>query len=249
MKRSGDTQEVSFISNGLELKGVLHHAGKENTPVVIGSHGLLSTKESRKQIVLAEKCCEYGISYLRIDHTGCGESQGELVKTTLDTRVGDILAAAGFLEESGFRNAPMALFGSSMGGATCIKSWNELVKAGYAMKCLVTLAAPVQGKTITETTLANEDELNGIPLSFYTENMGFDLKKNIEGLNNILIFHGDEDEIVPFSNAGTILEHAGPEKKLIVNTGGDHRMTDPAHQERFFAQASRWFNKYMSCEV
>ena len=47
-------KEIYFGSDEYQLRGVLHLPAEKNPPTVIGSHGLLSTGDSPKQIALAE---------------------------------------------------------------------------------------------------------------------------------------------------------------------------------------------------
>jgi alpha-beta hydrolase superfamily lysophospholipase len=70
------TEEIMFSSDGLCLRGTLHRPSCDLPPVVIGSHGLLSSRRSPKQIALANRCCRYGMAFFRFDHRGVGDSQG-----------------------------------------------------------------------------------------------------------------------------------------------------------------------------
>lgn len=226
--------------SGIHLKAVLHMPDAENPPVVIGSHGLLSTKESGKQLILARCCNDFGAAYLRLDHRGCGESEGRFLDTTLATRVEDLLAVAEVLRHMGLTDNGLALFGSSMGGATCLAAWEPLADSGFPLKAMVILAAPVNGTGITEAAISAQQELHDVPLSYYKENMGFDITDGLSGIHHILVVHGDCDEIVPVDNAHKIMAEAGSPKELIINPGGDHRMSDADHQARFFPRATAW---------
>ena len=64
------------MSENFLLRGMLHIPTDEKGPVVIGSHGLLSSGNSPKQIELAKRCGEFGIAFFRFDHRGCGKSEG-----------------------------------------------------------------------------------------------------------------------------------------------------------------------------
>ncbi|WP_300667988.1 alpha/beta hydrolase [Desulfoluna sp.] len=236
-------KKLDIPVSGLHLSAVLHLPETPNPPVIVGSHGLLSTKESGKQLTLAKRCNALGIAYLRLDHRGCGESQGHFLDTTLTTRVEDLLAAAGVLKGFGLTKNGLALFGSSMGGATCLAAWNPLLAEGFPLKAMVSLAAPVAGIGMTEAAIAAQEELHDVPLSYYQKNMGFDLTEELSDIHHILVVHGDNDEIVPIHNAHNIMELAQGPKELIVNEGGDHRMSDPAHQARFFTRATAWLQR------
>ncbi|SCX76204.1 alpha/beta hydrolase family protein [Desulfoluna spongiiphila] len=233
-------KEITIPVSGLHLKAVLHMPEATNPPVVIGSHGLLSTKDSGKQLTLAARCNAFGAAYLRLDHRGCGDSEGRFLDTTLATRVDDLLAASGLLRDMGLADNGLALFGSSMGGATCLASWQLLMDRGFPIKGMVSLAAPVDGTGITEAAIAAQKELHDVPLSYYQENMGFDITPGLSGIHHILVVHGDNDEIVPIGNAHKIMAETGPPKDLIINHGGDHRMSDADHQARFFTRATAW---------
>lgn len=241
-------KKLSIPVAGLHLAAVLHMPDIENPPVVIGSHGLLSTKDSGKQLTLAENCNAFGAAYLRLDHRGCGESEGRFLDTTLETRVDDLLAAADLLKDLGLAKNGLALFGSSMGGATCLAAWTPLMEKGFPLKGMVSLAAPVEGKGITEAAIAAQEELHDIPLSYYQENMGFDITGELSTLHHILVVHGDDDDIVPVQNALKIMGLAQAPKELIINNGGDHRMSAPDHQARFFTRATDWLKTALMAE-
>ncbi|MEJ2475932.1 MAG: alpha/beta hydrolase [Desulfobacterales bacterium] len=89
---NGCCRWIDFLSEGYRLKGMLHLPTAERPPVVIGSHGLLSSSESAKQRELAARCTAAGMGYFRFDHRGCGRSQGYFPEvTTLEGRVQDLI--------------------------------------------------------------------------------------------------------------------------------------------------------------
>ena len=76
-------QKIEFLADSLKINGRLHlPPNVKKPPLVVGSHGLEGTKESAKQIVLSKLLPENGIAYLRFDHRGCGNSQGNFVDDT-----------------------------------------------------------------------------------------------------------------------------------------------------------------------
>lgn len=90
---------VSTTVDGLRLYGVIHFPRRVPSPLVIASHGLLSSKESDKFVLLGELFCREGIALLRYDHRGCGESEGDLRQTTPTTRLRDLEAFFRFVVE------------------------------------------------------------------------------------------------------------------------------------------------------
>lgn len=227
---------ISFYSGGLRLDGVLHLPSNPNPPVVVGSHGLASDGDSPKQIELANTCASMGMAFFRFHHRGCGTSEGFFPDvTTLDNRKSDLLSAVKTVLSRTDTGDRLALFGSSMGGTTCIAAAEELNAEGYVL-----VAAPVVGKTLTKAPERQDDEPE-LGLEFYERLLSFDVTDKISTIKNILIFHGDNDETVPMKNSETLFRLAGEPKKIIVQTNGDHRISDPEHQIEFIRESSEWF--------
>ncbi len=246
---SGSTitcEEITFSSDNYKLKGIIHLPAVKNPPVVIGSHGLLSTGSSPKQIALADRCCKNGIAYFRFDHRGCGESQGIFEEvTTLDARCNDLLEAVKIITARNHPGNRIGIFGSSFGGTAAIS-----VATTCHIDSLVTVAAPVNSNSLIDAAekslpVSKADDLNNLPLSFYKKNLRFDISDRLSSLKNILIFHGDKDSVVPVSNAEEIFRKAGKPKSLILQKQGDHRMSDKKHQAQFLDEAAGWFKKFL----
>lgn len=228
--------EIHFRSDSLTLRGILHLPPGDRPPVVIGSHGLLSSGDSPKQIALAEQCIQRGIAFFRFDHRGCSQSQGDFAQvTTFDGRCRDLRSAIKTIFARSDTGNRIALFGSSFGGAVCIA-----VCADFPAASLITVAAPVQSSAIRPPYIIDPSKrplLNGLD----RERLGFDVRDRLGGVNNILIFHGDADEIVPFENALKIYESAKAPKRLVRQAGGDHPMSNPRHQAAFMRLSLKWF--------
>jgi dipeptidyl aminopeptidase/acylaminoacyl peptidase len=231
-------RSISFYSDGLRLDGVLHLPSVSNPPVVVGSHGLASDGDSPKQIELANTCASLGMAYFRFHHRGCGTSEGFFPDvTTLENRKKDLLAAVTTVMSRPDTGDRLALFGSSMGGTTCIAASDHLNVEGYVL-----VAAPVVGKSLTKPpeNLNDNPELGP---DFYERLLNFDMTDKIPRIKNILVFHGDNDETVPMKNSETLYRLAGEPKKLIIQPNGDHRISDPGHQIEFIRESSEWFRR------
>ena len=215
---------VTFRSDAFALKGTLHLPHAKRPPLVIGCHGLLSTGNSPKQIALADCCNDAGIAYFRFDHRGCGNSEGILeAVTSLQSRCSDLSSALRTLQSMGVVGEAFGLFGSSMGGAVCL-AFASL----QPVTSMVTFAALYQSQGIIDAPQMN---------------LSFDLSDSLSDIENILIFHGNKDDVVPLSHAKTIYAHAQHPKKLIIQQNGDHRMSNKSHQKSFVREAARWFRE------
>jgi len=227
-------EEIGFNADGLKLKGVLHLPDIGRPPVVIGSHGLYSSANSPKQIVLAEHCNRLGIAYFRFDHRGCGSSEGEFDRvTSLEARCRDLIAAVAAINSRIDTGDRLGLFGSSLGGTVCLST-----AAGLGAAAVVTLAAPIRSKLI-----GNQAEMSRAEIVFDAAKRQFDITEGLSKITNILIFHGDADEVVPVSHAREIYKLARKPKKVIIQQQGDHPMSNREHQQEFVREASSWFRQ------
>jgi alpha-beta hydrolase superfamily lysophospholipase len=228
---------IRFSSDGYRLAGVLHLPENENPPVVIGVHGLLSNRESAKQRALAQLCTTAGMAYFRFDHRGCGGSQGILSEvTTLDARVRDLQSAVSCIRACMHGGLRIGLFGSSMGGAVCLSAARSI-----GADALVTYAAPLRSRFIRNTGNGGRDKTVSSILR-----KPFDISGQISGLRHILIFHGDADEVVPYSDAVDIFDNAAEPKRLVRQSGGDHPMSHELHQTEFARDTVGWFGAYLN---
>jgi alpha-beta hydrolase superfamily lysophospholipase len=231
-------KEISFFSDGFKLKGYLHLPAAKRPPVVIGSHGLYSSSSSPKQIALADQCNRFGIAYFRFDHRGCGSSEGKFEKvTSLEARGRDLADAVAMITGRSETADRFGLFGSSMGGTVSLS-----VAAELGANRLVTFAAPIRSRILEK----------GLPMSEGSDTPGFfldaqkrrfDITDRLPAVSNILIFHGEADDVVPISHAEEIYSLVKQPKKLIKQKQGDHPMSNDGHQRIFIRETSLWFKR------
>ncbi len=228
------TKDIRFSADGLKLSGVLHLPIDRRPPLVVGSHGLLSSGNSPKQIALAEQCNRLGIAYFRFDHRGCGSSEGDFDQvTSLEGRCRDLVAAVEAVKSIIDAGDRLGLFGSSMGGTVCLSMADSL-----AADAVVTFAAPIRSD-LTGSQL----ESTRAEILLDTSGHRFDITKRLAAIRNILIFHGDADNVVPVEHAREIYSRANHPKKLIIQNRGDHPMSNVAHQKEFIREAALWFQR------
>ena len=232
-------KKLEFSSDSFQLRGVLHLPAVKSPVIVIGSHGLLSSSESPKQIELARRCNTFGIAYFRFDHRGCGQSQGDFARvTSLSARSSDLLAAVRLMRANADTGNRVGLFGSSMGGATCLSAAGEA-----RAESLVTFAAPVRNRSINRT-IHTPHHPAGAQSQLDKLDLEFDISGKLADIHHVLIFHGETDNVVPFSDALEIYHKARKPKKLIRQPGGDHLMSNPLHQKEFIRETALWFKTY-----
>lgn len=232
-------KQINFLSGGFRLHGVLHLPSADNPPLLIGSHGLESSGDSPKQRALAEKCNKAGIAFFRFDHRGCGRSEGNFQEvTSLESRCEDLISAYNTMMKIKATSKLTGLFGSSFGGTVCLFAAEFIRPAS-----IVTFAAPVRSSSIAEA-IKKTGLSEKIRHLFHKRNFQFNISDSLPLIDHILVIHGDCDSIVPASNALEIYKHVSEPKKLLIQKGGDHLMTNPVHQQKFMEETLIWFKSH-----
>ena len=219
---------------------MLHLPETSLPPVVIGSHGLLSNSYSPKQIALARECNAHGIAYFRFDHRGCGQSDGVFNEiTSLNSRRNDLISAVNTIQMRKDLGQKIGLFGSSMGGTVCIS-----VADALDIDAWVTYASPVRSSPVI-TALEKSDNSEKIKPLLDQKYLTWNVSDQLKHLHHIFILHGDSDSIVPATNAHEIYTKSNNPKKLIIQKGGNHLMSNKKHQKDFLREAVNWFKQWL----
>jgi uncharacterized protein len=231
-----NVETIHFMSDGDRLTGTLHLPDTHRPPLVIGCHGLLADRHSPKQIALAEALGRIQIAYFRFDHRGCGDSQGRMEATDLlPSRCRELYHAMRTMQTFSTLGDIIGLFGSSFGGTVVMATAAE-----HPVARMVTYAAPINSRTIERAAarkVHHQQPTSLAPL----EQLSFDIGDRLGHLHDILIVHGQADEIVPPSHARHIFACAADPKQLVIQPGGDHRMSAPHHQHDFLRASVAWF--------
>lgn len=232
------TIPVNFTAQGHPLSGTLHLPGTRRPPVVVGSHGLLGTQDSAKQVAMAEACVNAGLAYLRFDHRGCGRSAPPPPGIELLTgRIDDLLAAVNWVRNEPRLGGRFAFFGSSMGGAVCLASAPQCHPAA-----LVTWAAPVSLEGIDPNR--PETRLPG-----GTAIAPFDLSGHLAGIRRVLVCHGEKDQVVPVAHANRIFEAVSSPRERLFFPNAGHMMSRPEDQRRFIHDATAWLTRHLTAPL
>lgn len=247
-------QHVTFTnSRGERLAGVLHSPPRAaNGFGVILCHGMESSKESLKCVLLGESLSRAGFTVLRFDFAGAGDSSGNFESITCTRQVDDLRAAHGWLKERG--STRVGIMGSSMGGTTA------LVYAGAeeGVDALVTLAAPIDPRQLIERDFPPKAmalwraqgfiEFNGHRLNtdFLEEALTIDVAGAVAEITcPVLVIHGDADTTVPAAQAHALHAALSGEKELCILPGADHRFTREEDRDTALARAEEWMARHL----
>ncbi len=228
--------EIHFQSGGYRLVGDLHLPPAYRPPLIIGSHGLFSTRRSPKQEALARRCADAGMAFFRFDHRGCGDSAGEADQVvSFSGRCHDLNNALKMLRSFAGLGSKIGLFGSSMGGAVCLGVASQLKP-----DALVVYAAPIRSRDLAGNAHVRQDDAEDSGAE-HRPRLELDITDRLPDIRNILIVHGDADEVVPVSHSWEIFNTVKDPKQLMIQEGGDHRMSRTDHQSAFADDVVAWF--------
>ena len=217
------------------LKGVLHQPDARPRFGVVICHGMLSYKDSPKHVGIATRLCQKGFAALRFDFWGRGESGGDLLSLTFSSQVEQCRCAIKALrQQTGIEG--VALVGSSMGGATAI-----LTAATQEVLGLATLAAVGRTELLAQRVVGHKSmdvwkrkgflHLEGqqVGWSLVEDSRQVDVPQAASRVDcPWLLVHGQEDEVVPVSDAHE-LHQAAAGSQLMVVEQADHRFSNPEH--------------------
>jgi uncharacterized protein len=216
---------------GPRLVARLH--GEFGPSMAISCHGMLSTKDGQKHVLLADQLAAQGIGTLRFDFAGRGESDGDLFDLSYSGEVRDLNAVIDFAISRGAQR--LGLFGSSMGGSVALLAAARDERV-IAVATLAAVAYPneIEARYPKECHLwrergyveFGEGRIGG---GFLDDALQHDVLSAVGVLlAPILVIHGSEDDVVPVSDAHDIATTARNASLQIVD-GADHRFSEQHH--------------------
>ncbi|HEX4195159.1 MAG TPA: alpha/beta fold hydrolase, partial [Stellaceae bacterium] len=116
-------QTVSFISDGLALKGFLHTPdGAGKRPGLVLCHGFGGSCRGAGHPELAKALAQAGYVVLRFDFRGCGQSEGKRGDVIVAEEIADLRHAIDFLVTQPCVDASrIGVVGASLGGSVAIE--------------------------------------------------------------------------------------------------------------------------------
>lgn len=219
---------VPEVSNNLKL------------PSVVILHGRGSSK--KRYADRGEALAKKGILTLIFDFRGCGESDGDFGKQTIEMGFEDATAGYEFLKNHPLcDNARIGVLGGSFGG------YQAALLAGTYLILSLVLAAPA---------IYQDDWWNIVPESMdpgkkelYRKQSGFEGTKSMNAISKyngkILVMEHEKDEIVPHRVTEAYYQNALSaqlkEKKIIVNA--PHALYDKTYVDQSINIVCDWFAK------
>ena len=224
---------------------------------VILCHGFLSNKNSRTNLRLTELLVPQGISTLRFDWFGMGDSGGDFSRISVATCCDQLERAIDLMRDRGY--SELGIVGSSFGGLLAI-----LVGQGYPELRAIGLKCPVPdfpealdlefGRAgIEEWRRTNyiPDVTGGtvpvaLDFAFYESCRAFDAYAAARHVQApVLIVHGEQDELVPFHQIRQLEDALPGDKELVLLPGADHQFGRPEDFRQMTVRLANWMQSHL----
>ncbi len=210
------------------------------TPPIAGAviaHGLFSSMESQKLTRLAKALAEAGFLALQFDHSGCGQSPGDISQTSLTTRRDEYLSAARYLFQAA-PGLPLAFLGSSMGGSAALLAADIMAPA-----CLAVWSAPLDFEELYLRLRSQPDQPHLPALERDTPR--HDFMSILARTSRIIFVHGENDETVPVRQARQGHRLAREPKELLILPGADHHLSRGEDQKQARDHTLAWLARFV----
>ena len=218
------------------------------------AHCFTCGKDSLATTRIARALAREGISVLRFDFAGLGDSAGGIATSGFAGNVDDLLAAANYLETH--YRGPELMIGHSLGGTAVLAAAGRVESA----KAVVTIGAPASpahlvhalGDSLKDVQELGEADVQivgrkfRLTREFLEELSRTNLDQDIHNLRRaLMVMHSPLDEIVGIEEAATIFENALHPKNFVSLDTADHLLTDAADANFVAVTISAWASKYM----
>ena len=195
------------------------------------AHCFTCSKDLKPVTNITRALTQAGIAVLRFDFTGLGESGGDFGDTTFSSNVGDLLAAARYLEQE--MEGPAILVGHSLGGAAVLSAASQI----ESCRAVATIGAPFDPAHVThlfgDKIAAIEAEGDAdVTIAGRTFRVSREFLRDIQGRKveetladlelPLLLLHSPIDRVVGIENAARLYAAARHPKSFISLDDADH---------------------------
>ena len=245
-------EQIFEIENGEGEKLALHMCGDLQNTLIISCHGMLADKSSPKHVYLTEQLAKQGLTALRFDFSGRGNSEGKLYDLSLSKQINDLDAVINYFYKQGVEK--FGCFGSSFGGTVSILS----AARDERITALATLAASAHPEWVEERHPElsysfkdyNYAEIPEGKLgpTFYNDLFEYNVVRSLSILRiPTYILHGERDEVVPVADA-LDLASVAQDTRLEVIPEADHRLSNPVQNREAMNGVCQFFRDVFSDE-
>ena len=245
-------QQIQFDNHlGELLAGTLHQPERSTVGAVIVGHCFTCSRHTGVLRHICRALGDAGFMALRFDFSGNGQSQGRFEQSTWSKQILEMEAAIVLMQEKGA--TWIGLAGHSLGAAIALLAARRM--KGVSAVCRLAgrvsgtrpmhFFTPSQQHTLAQTGRAGFSSRGRrltLNQEFFDDADRHDLKEATRSLTiPMLVVHGDQDEIIPVSEAHLAKTINPGMVELSIVTGGDHMLVQPDHQRLVARKVTAWF--------
>lgn len=245
--------------NGYELAGILDLPSDpaSGAPVVVFSHCFTCNKDLKAIVRLGRDLAARGVTVLRYDMTGLGNSDGDFSKTDFTTNLADLRAAVAYM--LGAFGRVTGLLGHSFGGAASLAYAGEIADKRIPLGAVAALAAPSDTQHLANLLARRNPAIEGsgqgmveiggrpwlIRRQMLDDFRRHRLEDSIAKISvPLMVLHSPVDETLGFDHALRIMQLAGSARdnpnepfpvSLVALDGADHLLAQNADDLSFVA--------------
>ncbi|MDA7987856.1 MAG: alpha/beta fold hydrolase [Alphaproteobacteria bacterium] len=248
-------KRLSFRGSADTLAGILtENPDGARRGVAVYAHCFTCGKDIAASRAVSRGLAARGITTLRFDFTGIGDSGGDFASSTFTNNCRDILAAADFLASEGFK--PDIFVGHSLGGAAAISAAAHTpdikgvvaigspAKPGHALRLFEPVRDEVAWRGQGEVSIGGRTfSISGDFLDDFETQCSEGVVSRLGC--DFLVLHSPRDDTVGIENAATLFGWARHPKSF-VSLGDFGHLLAPAHESDYVAELiSGWASRFL----
>ena len=239
-----------------ELRGTLHLPETQNGLGFVLGHCFTCSRHTRVLIDLSNTLAGLGLSVLRFDFSGNGQSQGRFEDSTYTKQIGEMTAAVAFMKQRGAEQ--VLIGGHSMGAMVSLFTASETGDIAGVI-ALATGAAPMHPDRVLTPSQKQQLQVAGqVPFSsrgrdltlnraFFEDAGQYRLEEAIARIRcPVLLVLASEDAVTDPQPVKTLLADRPPLMDLLEVPGADHMFSSQESRKKVMDHVSQWILNHFS---
>ena len=248
------TQQIQFENHmGEKIAGTLHQPEQKPVGAVVAGHCFTCSRHTGILRRICDELSASGFTVLRFDFSGNGQSEGQFEQSTWSKQILEMEAAVNLVMDRGADWVGLA--GHSLGAAIALLAAgrNDAIRAVCRLAGRTSPSRPIYFLSSTQReTLAAKGQVAftsrgrqlNINQAFFDDAEAYDLTEATRSLTiPMLVVHGDQDDIIPVSEAYAAQQANPQQVQLEIVEGGDHMFSRPEHQAHVARSVTKWFQR------